>query len=125
MRNFQEKKGFKNILQSWPVLIILGLLLLFFAWGVIRFLVTLEETSKNKKMAEAKVAELTNSKEKLVTDIDSLNTDKGLEENIREKFGLGKVGEGLIVVVDDKNAVTTEKEGKKNWFSSLLDNWFK
>ncbi|MEK7069266.1 MAG: septum formation initiator family protein [Patescibacteria group bacterium] len=124
MRNFQQKKKSRNILQSLPVLILLTIILCFFAWGVIRFLVKMGETSKNKKIAEMKVFELSQTKEKLANDIESLKSDKGIEENIRAKFGLAKEGEGLIVVVDDKNAPNLEDK-KQNWFIRFWNNWFK
>src|SRR3989338_575841 len=98
MRNFQQKRGWRNILESWPILIFLGILVLFFAWGVIGFMGKMATTRENRKIAENKVAELREEKEKLSSDINKLNTDSGIEENIREKFGLAKEGEELIVI---------------------------
>ncbi len=125
MKNFQDKKGQKNILHSLPVLVFLGIVLLFFTWGVFRFLVKMGDTSKNRNIAEMKVAELEKSKDKLTLDIQSLKTEKGLEENIRDKFGLAKEGEGLIVVVDEKNSSKEEEKPKQSWFKSLWGDWFK
>ena len=124
MRNFQQKMEFKSIMQSVPVLVVLIIVLLFFAWGVIRFMIKLNETSKNRKIAEMKVSELTQAKMKLSSDIESLNTERGLEENIREKFGLAKEGENLIIILDDKNALNL-KDKKPNWFTLFLSKWFK
>lgn len=125
MTNFQKKRGYKNILQSWPILMILAILLLLFTWGVVRFSIKMIETSKNRKIAETKILELEKAREKLSLDIESLKTDKGLEENIRERFGLAKEGEGLIVVVDDKTMPEEDNQPKRNWFMSIFDNWFR
>lgn len=125
MRNFQEKKRLKNILESRLVLIFLFIVLVFFAWGVIRLIAKLRETSKNRENAFLKVAELKKTKEHLSAEIGNLKTDKGLEENIREKFGLAKEGEGLIVVVDDKNPADGDETQKQNWLERLFNNWFK
>ena len=46
-------------------------------------------------------------------------------ENIREKFPVVKEGEGLIMVVDDKNTSETDSVEEKNWFKFFLKNWFK
>jgi cell division protein FtsB len=124
MRNFQHKGGVKNIMQSVPVLVILFVVLLFFAWGVIRFLIKMNNTSRNREIAENKVIELSKQRDQLSGDIESLKTDRGLEENIREKFGLAKEGEGVIVIVDDKNAVEAEVK-KENWLTLFFKNWFK
>lgn len=125
MRNFQEKKRFKYIMQSWPVLIFLGILLIFFALGVFDFMGKMIETSGKKKNIEQKVLELQETKERLSNDIESLKTEKGLEENIREKFGLVKEGEDLIIVVDSKESPELDNKTKLNWFTSFFSNWFK
>ncbi len=125
MRNFQEKGAFKNIIQSWPVLIFLGILLIFFVFSIFRFMIKMGETTKNRKLAEIKVLELQENKEQLSNDIIGLKTEKGLEENIREKFGLAKEGEDLIIVVDSKEILDLDNEIKKNWLTSLFKNWFK
>lgn len=125
MGSFQENKGLKNIVYSWPVLIFLFIILLFFALGVIRFTVKMLETAKNRKIAEIKTLNLTQAKIKLTNDIENLKTEKGIEENIREKFGLAKEGEGLIVVVDEKKVGVVEDKEKQNWFTSLFKKWVK
>jgi len=117
MRNFQQKRGWRNILESWPILIFLGILVLFFAWGVIGFMGKMATTRENRKIAENKVAELREEKEKLSSDINKLNTDSGIEENIREKFGLAKEGEELIVIVEDKNVLENQKASSSGFFA--------
>ena len=125
MRNFQNKKNTRGILYSRPVLVCIALILLFFMWGVVRFFIKMEETSKNRDIAELKLVELNKNKDKLISDIENLNTDRGKEASIRDKFGLAKEGEGLIVVVDEKvNTVENETEDK-NWATSLWSKIFK
>ncbi len=125
MKNFQNKKNTGGVLYSRPVLILMGLVLLFFMWGVVRFFIKMEETSKNKKIAELKLVELNKNKTKLISDIDNLKTDMGLEASIRDKFGLAKEGEDLIVVVDEKVNTAKEEIEEGNWVSSLWNKIFK
>src|SRR5882724_5795580 len=130
MRDFQQKRGWRRVLQSPPVLVILGFLLIFFAWGVIGFYNKMELTIENRKLAENKFSQMEKQKEKLSSDISTLSTASGTEESIREKFGLAKEGEGMIVVVDDKNAQTAQSGdsgGFFSFFSSLFfwKKWFK
>jgi len=83
------------------------------------------ETSRNKETIEDKVTELEKSKEKLNSEIIKLKTEKGIEENIREKFGLAKEGEEMIVIIEDKNSEEAEKKMDSEGFFSFLKNWFK
>ena len=124
MKNFQRKRGFRNILYSKPVLVLLGILVLVFAWGMIGFWGKMRATAENREMSENKVLQLQKEKEKLSSDIAKLNTESGVEESIREKFGLAKEGEGVIVVVDDKSTVEVPQKDSGG-FWSFLKNLFK
>jgi cell division protein FtsB len=121
MKDLKVKGKWRRIFQSKPVLALMGLLILLFAWNIIGFVVKMRETAKNKNIAENKIIELGEMKSKLSSDIEKLKTEKGIEENIREKFGLAKDGEQLIVVVEDKNQlIANPKDGGDGLFS-----WFK
>jgi len=124
MRNFQEKRGIRHIMQSRLILVFLGVIILVFAWSVIQLVSKAEETAKNKNIAEDKIVELQKGKEKLSSDIAKFQTEKGIEENIREKFGLAKEGENMIVIIEDKN-LPEKEEVESNGFFSFLKNWFK
>ena len=119
MRSFQEKKRWRNLAQSWPALALLCVLALFFAWSVFGFWGKMEGTKKNRQLAEEKVAELEDKKARLSADIEKLSTEEGIEENIREKFGLAREGEGVIIIADD------EKEAKEEAKSGGFFNWLK
>jgi hypothetical protein len=94
MNSFQDKKSdWRKLLESWPSLVILSLLLVFFAINIILFLGKMIEARKSRDIAENKVAELLDKKDQLHTEINTLNTDKGKESLIREKFGLAREGE--------------------------------
>ena len=127
MRNFQKKRGWKNIAQSKPVLVFLAVLVLFFAWQVLGFMRKMQVTVENRKIAEDKVAQLEKEKEKLSADIAKLKTDQGVEESIRDKFGLVKEGEEVIVVIEDKDQPKAPKQESSGFFSSLFfwKNWGK
>ena len=103
MRNFQKKRNWGKIMQSKPVLILLGILVLFFAWNILGFWNKMRETAKNKKIAEENLVSLQKQKDQLSSEINSLNTEEGKEAFIRENYGLVKQGEGEIVIVDNQN----------------------
>ena len=103
----------------------MGILILFFAWNVFGFWNKMQETVKNKKIVEDKVVTLQNQKEKLESDINSLNTDEGKEKLFRENFGLAKEGEGVIMIIEDKNTPKIPLEANTGGFFSFFKNWFK
>ena len=124
MSNFQAKRKLEHLLQSTPVLILLAILVLLFAWSVFGFMDIMLETLQNKKLAENKITELQKEKNQLSTDLNKLKTNKGIEENIRDKFGLAKEGEGLIVVIDDQNSPVNPANTQSKGFLGLIKSWF-
>lgn len=124
MRNFQEKKGLKYYMQSKPVLVLLTIIVIAFAWNITSLAGKLQETYKNKKIEQEKISDLKSRKEKLSYDINRLSTEEGKEEIIRENFGMVKEGEQVIVIIEDKNQTEIPKENKgifyflKNLFSN-------
>ncbi|OGI63675.1 hypothetical protein A2914_03005 [Candidatus Nomurabacteria bacterium RIFCSPLOWO2_01_FULL_41_21] len=124
MRNFQQKDRFWRILESWPILIILSVLVFLFAFGIINFLGKMRETAHNKRVVEAEVLELETRKEKLQNDIENLRTDEGKEKIFREDYGLAKEGEGVIVVVEEEGG-KDESQNNKKGFWVFLKNLFR
>lgn len=112
-------------MQSKPMLVLLGIVLLALFWSVCGIFIRMQETAKNRKIEEDKITDLQNRKDKLSKDIANLKTEKGVEENIREKFGLVKEGEGMVVVVDDKTDLSTESKENTSGFFTFLKNVFK
>jgi hypothetical protein len=125
MKKFQSKKRYKKIIQSKPVLIILGISLIFFIWNIIKLTEKAIETKKNRDIARNKIIELQKQKSELELKIQKFNTEKGLEENIREKFGFAREGEGMILVIDDQNKSNNTETENKNSFFNFLKNLFK
>lgn len=66
---------------------------------------------KQKTALDKELASLKERQAALVNQIESLKTEAGREALLREKFKLGKPGEGVVVVVDNrsKEATNTNK----------------
>jgi cell division protein FtsL len=125
MRNFQKKGRFSRMMQSKFFLMFLGVIILFFFFSMFSFMNKMEETIRNKKTTEDKITELEKSKSKLNSDIAKLKTEEGIEDNIRNKFGLAKEGENMILIIDDKNQTETSKDSESTSFWSILKGWFR
>ena len=70
-----------------------------------------------------KIAQLEQEKAKLSSDIAKLKTQTGVEESIRDKFGLVKEGEGVVMIIDDKSepkAVDKPAGGFFSFFKNLF-----
>ena len=107
MKDFQNKHKV-SALYSLPVLGLFLVILLVFAAGVFDFAQKAQDAYQNKKIAEERILELTARKQKLEADLGDLESDLGKERVFRENYGLGKPGEQVIVVVDEKSKDPTQ-----------------
>lgn len=108
MLEFYEKRKLKRRLYSWPIIALLALPVgysVFVAWHAY-----LRERVAHANMLAA-VAELERLKEREVTlgkEIDRLSSNRGVEQELRDKYEIGKPGERMIVLVNK------EKEQKES-----------
>lgn len=123
MLEFQEKKRLRNILYSKITLVALFVVLIFIARAVFSVYYKQKASEENLSKAKEEVAELKKREKMLNSEISRLMTDKGAEGEIRKKFMVGKVGEQVIVIVDEnklnKSGDIENDENKSIWSKFL------
>ncbi len=127
MLEFQEKKKLRKILYSKTMLVAVFAILFFIAKATLGVYYKQKASGANLAKAREEIAELKKREKTLNSEIDHLNTDSGVEEEIRKKFMVGKEGEQVIVIVDDAKASNTEKidGGNKSGIWSRIVNLFR
>ena len=123
MSRLKNKNKFKKIFYSWPVFVLLLVIVLLVAngvWGVGKS----ERTSCGKKdSSEERYDKLEDKSDNLLSEIESLKTEKGRESEIRDKFRVVKEGEQLAIIlksVDDPECEVVE-ENDGNLWKRILD----
>jgi cell division protein FtsB len=126
MIEFTQKKKARKFMYSLPVLIFLFAALSFLASKA--FVLYQKESEVRKKSEEVRIdlAKLETRKNELEKKLEFLKTERGREEEMRSRFMLGKEGEGVILVVDQKPTTTVVRETAKTsgWWSGFL-NFFR
>jgi cell division protein FtsB len=56
--------------------------------------------------------------------VDALATERGVEQEIRERFGVAKPGEGEITVVRDPKEASSTAQGQKGLFERIWNALF-
>lgn len=126
MFKFQEKKRIRNILYSKITLFAIFVILIFLVKATFGVYYKNKVSGENLSKAKEEIAELEKREKALNSKIERIRTDKGTEEEIRKKFMVGKVGEQVIVIVDEnkinKNgkAESDEKEGIWSKFLNIF-----
>lgn len=126
MREFSQKRKIRRILYSPLVLIILAIILFFIIKG--SFGVYQKYTFSKDKLSktESELSILREKKANIDNKIKDLETETGIEQEIRAKFDVAKEGEKLIVIVDDekKEGEVVVEQGFWTNFSTTIKGWF-
>jgi cell division protein FtsB len=114
MKRARFKRRRKNILSYVVVLVMVVLTVLLgrSTWGIYQ-----KHKISSEKRGEAleQLEELQERKEGLERELERLNTERGLEEEIRTKFQVSKPGEETIVLVEPESAGDNINEGPSLW----------
>ncbi len=107
-------------LKDYVIAALLAVLVIWLLWllfGIVR-----KEEIARHAVADTKVelASLKERKETLDQNLAELNTERGQEATLRETYGVAKPGEGVIIVVQPKEATSTPP---LPWWRKFL-GWF-
>lgn len=80
-----------------------------------------QESLALKQQAEGHLADMQARYDQLAADVASLKTDRGQEGVLRDNYDVGKPGEGLIVIVDEKPTPTSTETAPK----AVASPWWK
>ncbi len=109
MLDFKEKRKIKRLLYSKLTIVVLGIMLAFLlssVWGVYK---KASIAYNNKERISKDLKSLQARKEALVSDIEKLKNSRGVESELRDRFGVVKEGEEVVVLVDP-----TTKKGQND-----------
>ena len=101
---------------------ILGLVVLLFfsVMGSWRAYQKAQESSAMRTVAETENTDLVEREQKLKADIERLSTDRGKEEVLRERYGLAKEGEHMVVIVESNPIPVATTSAWKEWVQGIL-----
>lgn len=125
MLEFQEKRKIRTFAYSKVVVFILLIIIIYLFNAVWNVYCKQDLAKENLAKTEATFKELKEREEMLTERIASLRTDIGVEEEIRDKYGLVKPGEEVIIVVDNSTSsdITSEEDDRPGFWQKIL-NWF-
>lgn len=106
----------------------MALIAFFLIKGAFGVMVKERESARRVDDLEAKFGELNTRETELNEDISRLGTERGVEEEIRDKFSVTREGEFVAIIVDERRKATntemTTGERIKSWWQSLT-GWMK
>jgi cell division protein FtsB len=123
MLEFQEKRRLKKFLYSKITLIILVIFIVLLLNEVVQVYRKQDTTVDNLSKTAASFESLRAREQMLLSEVERLKTESGKEEEIREKFGLVKPSEEVIIVVDKDGDSDSEGQLVEKSFWQKIINW--
>ena len=124
MERFTQRRDPLRLIGKRLLLICLLALVIVAVSSVWKVYRKAQESSVLRKEAEVQLSDLYKRRTQLETDITKLKTSRGMEEALREQYGLAKSGEHVIVIVDSPTpAPVPETSPVMEWFQKTLSWW--
>lgn len=117
---FQERKKLRKILYAKATLGVLFVLSVIVARGAWQVYQKAAIARAERVEAESSLGELVSRTKGLEESIDRLKSERGVEEEIRQKFTVARSGEEVVIVVDE-----TSKKGKNGASDGTIASWMK
>ncbi len=129
--DFHEKRKIKSWVFSKPAIALLLIASFFLARSVYERYQKERETAQKHSEASAELASLEAHAAELEGEVNRVQSRRGIEEEIRDRFDKTKEGEREVIVMDERGATTSTstettvpKEAKKSsGFFSWLFFW--
>ena len=102
-----------------PFLVLLGLISIFLIHGSYVVAKKGFESSAKVSALNEKKTNLVERQSELKGSIDSIQTDAGIEKEIKEKFSVSKIGEHVVVIVEPRPVATSTSENTPPWYKKL------
>ena len=113
--HFEDKRKFRKILYSRVTLVILSLLIILLAHAT--YGIYSKERQSAAEYAAAKDAydDLVSRQAALTSEVNTLGTSAGVEEEIRTRFGMAKPGETVVTVIAAPTSTASQGGGQSLW----------
>jgi cell division protein FtsB len=121
-----KKHKWKPITNRMPIFLLCFIILVFLGRAAFKAYNEKKESSKSLESAKEKLAKLEERGMFIIEELTKFSTEGGLEAKLREKFGVGKAGEQIAIIVEsENNNENTESNAgfwtkTKDFFKSLI-----
>lgn len=120
---FYEKRKLKRIVYTRAAVVLLLMPTLLLAYATYNAFLKERQTAQRREAIAAELGALEKREQALQEEIERLSTDRGIEEEIRSKFDVGRKGEKLIVIVEPEQEAEAQaefKEKEDGWLDSFF-----
>jgi cell division protein FtsB len=101
MFDFHEKRKIRSVLYSRPVVAFLCICTIILSFSVYHRYTVAREMKAKLSDREQELSELRSRAELLESKVEYLKNERGIEEELRNRFDVVKEGEQVIILIDE------------------------
>lgn len=123
----KRKKASSRGIRSLPVLILCVLIFSFIAKASFNAYIEMKRSKEAVQTSKMELVKLQQRQDYITEELKQLGTEGGKEAKLREKFGVGRPGEQVAIIVEseDKNNIVDGEGNLWDSFKSALKELFK
>ncbi len=128
MREFKKRRSHKDEIASFVltctktvILLVVTVLLMRGAWGMYG---KMSAASQAQETAQVQLARVQMQRSGVTTTLTEITSKRGIEQQIRERYGVVRPGEGEIVVIHTIAASTTPVAFENTWWQKIFHALF-
>lgn len=110
MFDFHEKRKIRSIVYSKPVVAFLAFITIVLSFSVYHRYTVSEEMKHKLNIREDELHELEERATVLESKVQYLRDERGIEEELRNRFDVVKEGEQVIILVDEPESAEEKRE---------------
>lgn len=112
---------FRKVILSMPFLISLFIIFILFSISTTRVYFQSKKIYKAKVFKEEQLKKEEEKNKELNQKLADIQTENGIEKQLREKFQIKKEGEEVVVFVNPKTNNNEESKSSKNFISRFVE----
>ena len=124
MREFKKRRSQKEEIfllavkgAGAVVLLIVTVFLMRAAWGMYDKMTT---ASRAQEEAETQLGIAEAQRKEINSTLSQITSERGIEQQIRERYGVVRPGEGEIDIIRDAKATSTPQVLKESWWQRIF-----
>ncbi len=118
---FSQKRQIRKVMYSRITLFVLFIIVLLLAHAAYSIYGKEQLSAANYAEVKKEYDDLKSRQTVLQSQVDKLNTESGMEEEIRDKFSVAKPGETVVVLVDGTDTAVASSKANKGLWQRFLD----
>lgn len=120
INDFRKKRQLKRILYSTGALVVLGVIVFSLGHATWDVYQKAKLTDERRQEALNELARLKKQEATLKEQLQRLQTDRGIEEEVRTKFNVAKEGEKVVTITSPQNGEGSGASQAAPWWKRIF-----